>query len=83
MNKNYPKNSKYYYPEITPIKWTDTGSSVRPTVGRDLSNVLATNAQTELLGYVNTATFTLSEFVTKTLIKDFKFVLYFYCKAIT
>jgi hypothetical protein len=73
MNKNDPKNSKYYYPEITPIKWTDTGSSVRPTVGRDLSNVLATNAQTELLGYVNTATFTLSEFVTKTLIKDFKF----------
>ena len=25
--------------KITPIKWTDTGSSVRPTVGRDLSNV--------------------------------------------
>lgn len=73
MNKNDPKNSKYYYPEITPIKWTDTGSNVRPTVGKDLSNVLATNAQTELLSYVNTATFTLSEFVTKTLIKDFKF----------
>jgi hypothetical protein len=35
MNKNDPRNSKYFYHEITPIKWTDTGSTVRPTVGRD------------------------------------------------
>ena len=54
MNKNDTRNSKYFYPEITPIKWTDTGSPVRPTVGRDLSNVLSINAQTELLlSYVN------------------------------
>ena len=73
MNKNDARNSKYYYPEITPIKWTDTGSTVRPTVGRDLSNVLSTNDKTELLVYINATTFTLTEFRTKNLIKDFKF----------
>lgn len=73
MNKNDPRNSKYYYPEITPIKWTGTGSSVRPTVGRDLSNVLETNAQTELLSYINGDTFSLDHFVTQQLIKDIKF----------
>ena len=75
MNKNDTRNSKYFYPEITPIKWTDTGSDVRPTVGRDLSNllVLTQNAQTELLNYINAGSFTLTEFRTKNLIKDFKF----------
>lgn len=73
MNKNDPRNSKYFYNEITPIKWTDTGSTVRPTVGRDLSNVLSTNAISEILVYINATTFTLTEFRTKNLIKDFKF----------
>lgn len=75
MNKNDTRNSKYFYPEITPIKWTDTGSPVRPTVGRDLSNVLSINAQTELLTYINDATHTHAEFVDpdKILINNFKF----------
>lgn len=75
MNKNDTRNSKYFYPEITPIKWTDTGSPVRPTVGRDLSNVLSTLANTELLTYINDATHTHAEFVDpdKILINNFKF----------
>jgi len=73
MNKNDPRNSKYYYPEITPIKWTDTGSSVRPTVGRDLSNVLEANAKIALLNYINGNTFSLGHFVTLPLINDIKF----------
>lgn len=73
MNKNDPRNSKYFYPEITPIKWNDTGSIVRPTVGRDLSNVLSGVAHTELVTYINSATNTHAEFITKNLIKDFKF----------
>ena len=73
MNKNDPRNSKYFYNEITPIKWTNTGSPIRPTVGRDLSSVIATNDKTELLTYINAGTFTLTEFRTKNLIKDLKF----------
>ena len=75
MNKNDARNSKYYYPEITPIKWTDTDSTVRPTVGRDLSNVLVLTqlAQTALLNYIDNGTFTLTEFRNNDLIKDFKF----------
>lgn len=75
MNKNDPRNSKYYYPEITPIKWIDTGSSVRPTVGRDLSNVLPTNGPAEVLQYINSGLFTLSDYNnnTTTLTENFKF----------
>ena len=75
MNKNDPRNSKYYYPEITPIKWTDTRSSVRPTVGRDLRNVLPTSGPDEVLQYINSGLFTLSDYNnnTTTLTENFKF----------
>lgn len=75
MNKNDPRNSKYYYPEITPIKWTDTGYNVRPTVGRDLSNVLPENGPAEVLQYINDGSFTLNDYNTNStaLTENFKF----------
>ena len=75
MNKNDARNSKYFYPEITPIKWTDTVSTVRPTVGRDLSNVLSTNAISEILQYINAGSFSSNAYITNSteLTKNFKF----------
>lgn len=75
MNKNDPRNSKYYYPEITPIKWTDTESSVRPTVGRDLSNVLPVNGPAEILQYINAGAFSSTDYNDNStvLTENFKF----------
>lgn len=75
MNKNDARNSKYFYPEITPIKWTNTVSTVRPTVGRDLSNVLSTNAISEILQYINVGSFSSDDYNNNStvLTENFKF----------
>jgi hypothetical protein len=74
MNKNDPRNSKYYYPEITPIKWT-AGSTERPTVGRELTDdILGTDAKSALLGYINdNPAHDLTTFTASSSIGDFKF----------
>tara|TARA_B000000477_G_scaffold113010_1_gene108182 strand:- start:685 stop:6828 length:6144 start_codon:yes stop_codon:yes gene_type:complete len=75
MNKNDPRNSKYFYNEITPIKWTDTGSTVRPTVGRDLSNVLPENGPAEIRRYINAGAFSSTDYNNNSteLTENFKF----------
>ena len=75
MNKNDTRNSKYFYPEITPLKWINTGSTVRPTVGRYLSNVLETNAISEILQYINAGSFSSNAYITNSteLTENFKF----------
>ena len=74
MNKNDPRNTKFLYPEITPIKWT-AGSTERPTVGRELTDdILGTNAKSALLGYINDGSaHDLITFTSIASISDFKF----------
>lgn len=74
MNKNDPRNTKFLYPEITPIKWT-AGSTERPTVGRELTDdILGTDAKSALLGYINDGlAHDLTTFTAISSIGDFKF----------
>jgi hypothetical protein len=72
MNKNDPRNTKFLYPEITPIKWT-AGSTERPTVGRELTDDILEGAKSTLLSYITNTPHDLTTFTAIASIRDFKF----------